>query len=179
MKPVALGVIGCGVIGRHHLAAASQSPMIRVAAVADLIEEKGREMVEQYGIPKRYVDGIDLLEDPEIEAVVLAFPAVGRFPLAMKAFGKGIHVLTEKPVAMNAGEVRQMIAARGDLVAGCCSSRYRFLPSADCGDAIHRHRRARRAARDPGAQHLRGRRTSGVASAHLAAAQRRRTAAAS
>ncbi len=130
MKPVALGVIGCGVIGRHHLAAASQSPMIRVAAVADLIEEKGREMVEQYGIPKRYVDGIDLLEDPEIEAVVLAFPAVGRFPLAMKAFGKGIHVLTEKPVAMNADEVRQMIAARGNLVAGCCSSRYRFLPSA-------------------------------------------------
>ena len=131
MKPVALGVIGCGVIGRHHLAAASQSPMIRVTAVADLIEEKGRELAEQYGIPKRYVEGADLLEDPDIEAVVLAFPAVGRFPLAMKAFRRGIHVLTEKPVAMNAGEVRQMIAVRGDLVAGCCSSRYRFLPSAD------------------------------------------------
>jgi predicted dehydrogenase len=57
MKPVALGVIGCGVIGRHHLAAASQSPLIRVAAVADLIEEKGREIVEQYGIQKALCRG--------------------------------------------------------------------------------------------------------------------------
>lgn len=131
MQPVSLGIIGCGVIGRHHMAAASRSSLIRVAAVADRIEDKGREIAEQYGVPKCYLEGADLLEDPEIEAVVLAFPAVGRFPLAMKAFSKGIHVLTEKPVAMNAGEVAQMIAARGDLVAGCCSSRYRFLPSTD------------------------------------------------
>ncbi len=132
MKPVALGLIGCGVIGRRHMAAASRSPLIRVAAVADLIAEKAREVADhaQRGVPKRYGEGADLLDDPEIEAVVLALPAVGRFPLAMKAFAKGIHVLTEKPVALHAGEVAQMIAARGPLVAGCCSSRYRFLPSA-------------------------------------------------
>lgn len=130
MEPVALGLIGCGVIGRHHMAAASRSPLIRVAAVADLIAEKAHGVADQYGVPKRYSEGADLLDDPEIEAVVLAFPAVGRFPMAMKALGKGIHVLTEKPVAMHAGEVAQMIAARGHLVAGCCSSRYRFLPSA-------------------------------------------------
>ena len=70
MKSIALGVIGCGVIGRHHLAAASQSPLTRVAVVADLIEEKGREMAEQYGIRKRNIEGADLLEDPEIQAVV-------------------------------------------------------------------------------------------------------------
>lgn len=130
MRPVALGLIGCGVIGRHHMAAAGRSPLIRVAAVADLIESKAREVADQYGVPKRYGEGADLLEDGEIEAVVLALPAVGRLPLALKAFSRGIHVLTEKPVAMNAGQVAQMIAARGSLVAGCCSSRYRFLPAA-------------------------------------------------
>ena len=130
MKPVSLGLIGCGVIGRHHMAAASRSPLIRVAAVADLIETKAREVADQHGVPKRYGEGADLLEDGEIEAVVLALPAVGRLPLALKAFSRGIHVLTEKPVAMNAGQVAQMIAARGALTAGCCSSRYRFLPSA-------------------------------------------------
>lgn len=130
MNPVNLGIIGCGVIGRHHMAAASRSSLIRVVAVADLIEERGRAMAEQYAVPKRYLEGADLLEDPEIEAVVLAFPAVGRFPLALKAFRKGLHVLVEKPVAMEADQVRQMIAARGGLAAGCCSSRFRFLPSA-------------------------------------------------
>ena len=75
MNPVNLGIIGCGVIGRHHMAAASRSSLIRVVAVADLIEERGRAMAEQYAVPKRYLEGADLLEDPEIEAVVLAFTA--------------------------------------------------------------------------------------------------------
>jgi predicted dehydrogenase len=48
----------------------------------------------------------------------------------MKALQAGKHVLLEKPVALNAGEVQQMIAARGDRLVGCCSSRHRFLPSA-------------------------------------------------
>ncbi len=39
-------------------------------------------------------------------------------------------MLLEKPVAMNEGEVRRMIAARGKLVAACCSSRFRFLQGA-------------------------------------------------
>jgi predicted dehydrogenase len=44
--------------------------------------------------------------------------------------------LTEKPVALNAGEVRQLIAARGDRVAACTSSRLRFLPSAQAVTAF-------------------------------------------
>ncbi len=51
--------------------------------------------------------------------------------MALRAFAKGKHVLTEKPVAMNADEVREMIAARGELTAGCCSSRYRFRKGAE------------------------------------------------
>ncbi len=72
------------------------------------------------------IEGAELCADPDVEAVVLALPCHGRFALAMEAFAQGKHVLTEKPVAMNVGEVEQMIEARGDLVAACCSERYRF-----------------------------------------------------
>jgi predicted dehydrogenase len=131
MEPVSVGVIGCGVIGHSHARAASEAPHVKLVAVADLIEERALEMADRYGVPRRYREGLDLLDDPSVEAVVLALPANGRKALALKAFGRGIHVLTEKPVAMNAGDLEEMISARGLVVAACCSSRYRLLPSAE------------------------------------------------
>ncbi|MCS7222691.1 MAG: Gfo/Idh/MocA family oxidoreductase [Anaerolineae bacterium] len=130
MRRVSLGIIGCGVIGQHHLRAALSSPLIDVVAIADLRQEAREETAARYNISKVYAEGKELIEDPCVEAVVLALPTCGRTELALHAFARGKHVLTEKPVAMNADEVRRMIAARGDLIAGCCSSRYRFLPSA-------------------------------------------------
>ncbi len=126
MEPVKLGVIGCGVIGPTHMAPASDSPDIELVAVADLIDERAQAAAEKFGAAKTYREGSDLIADPDIQAVVLALPAGGRTPLALEAFAHGKHVLTEKPVARNVAEVEQMIAARGDLVAACCSERYRF-----------------------------------------------------
>jgi predicted dehydrogenase len=136
MEPVKIGVIGCGVIGPHHLSGASTSDLVDVVAVADLIEERGKAAAEKFGVPKVYLEGDDLIEDPDIEAVVLALPACWRGKLAMHAFARGKHVLTEKPVGMSAAEVQQMIVASesdasAGLVAACCSSRYRFPEGAD------------------------------------------------
>ncbi|MBM4031013.1 MAG: Gfo/Idh/MocA family oxidoreductase [Planctomycetes bacterium] len=130
MEPVRLGVVGCGVIGPTHMAAAVASPLLELVAVADLIEERARAAAEKFKARNAYRSGAELLEDPEVEAVVLAFPTGKRTELALQAFAKGKHVLVEKPVAMNADEVRRMIAARGKLVAACCSSRFRFLEGA-------------------------------------------------
>jgi len=130
MTPVRLGVVGCGVIGPTHMRAANESPLIELVAVADRIEERAKAAAEQFGVPKVHLEGSDLIDDPDVEAVVLAFPTCGRKPLALQAFSRGKHVLTEKPVAMSAGDVREMIAARGHLTAACCSSRYRFLEGA-------------------------------------------------
>ena len=130
MEPVKLGVIGCGVIGSSHLRTAVNSPFIDLVAAADLIEGNRRRVAEQFQPKKIYSDSSQLLDDEEIEAVVLAFPAQYRTQVALEAFSKGKHVLTEKPVATNANQVREMIVARGKLVAGCCSSRNRFYKSA-------------------------------------------------
>lgn len=130
-KRLKLGVIGCGVIGRTHCAAAAACGDIELAAVADLIPERGRAMAQQHGVARVYGSGDELLADQEIEAVVLAFPACPRTEVGLKAFAAGKHVLTEKPVAGNADDVRRLIAAaRGaKRIGACCSSRYRFLTS--------------------------------------------------
>lgn len=131
MDPVRLGVIGCGVIGNHHLQIATASPRVEVVAAADLIDDRAQAAGEKYGVAALYKEGLDLLDHANVEAVVLALPAYGRTELALRAFAGGKHVLNEKPIAMNAGEVKQMIAARGDLVAACCSSRFGFSDAAD------------------------------------------------
>jgi len=130
MEPVKLGIIGCGVIGQSHLQAASASARIDVVALADLRRDVARQSAEEFDVSAVYDDGAQLLDDPNVEAVILALPAGVRTPLVLAALGKGKHVLIEKPVAMNAGEVRQMMAVQGDRVAASCSSRFHLMPSA-------------------------------------------------
>lgn len=125
--PVKIGLIGCGVIGRHHAQAASNSSRAELWAVADLRGEVAQEIGTAHGAKQIYTDAESLIADTTVEAVVLAMPAHLRTELALQAFAAGKHVLTEKPVAMNAEEVAQLIEAKGDLVAACCSSRYQFL----------------------------------------------------
>jgi len=131
VKPVKLGLIGCGVVGSLNLRDAQQCAEVEVVAVADLRSER-REYAKNQGIEKIYEDGRDLIDrDDEVEAVIIAFPAAARTAMALRAFARGKHVLIEKPVAMNAREVETMIAARGDLTAACFSARHRMCASAD------------------------------------------------
>ncbi len=130
MSRVRLGIIGCGVIGSTHAKFAKASDRIDLVAVADVREEAARKVAEQHQVPIVHASAEALIEDKSVDAVVLALTANVRTGLALRAFAAGKHVLTEKPVAMNADEVRQMIAAQGKLVGACCSSRHRFLPSA-------------------------------------------------
>ncbi len=130
MRKLKLGVIGCGVIGSRNLQDAMACDLVDVVAAADLRVER-REWAKSLGVPRVYEDGRELIDnDPEAEAVILAFPAMGRTAMALRAFARGKHVLTEKPVAMNAREVETMLAAKGDLVAACFSARYRLCESA-------------------------------------------------
>jgi predicted dehydrogenase len=127
MEPVNFGVIGCGVIGTVHVQSVQEVPSVNIVALADVREDVVRASAQQYQIEAAYTDADKLLADPKVEAVVLALPAHARTDLALRAFRQGKHVLTEKPVAMNAAEVQQMITAQKDLVAGCCSARFHFL----------------------------------------------------
>jgi len=127
MNPVRIGVIGCGVIGRRHIEAAAAAPHVDLTAVADLRLDVAQALADQFRVPNVYATAEALIADKRVEAVVLAMPAHLRTALALQAFAAGKHVLTEKPVAMNAAEVQQLLDAQGERVAACCSSRYHFL----------------------------------------------------
>jgi predicted dehydrogenase len=125
-----IAIIGCGVIAQYHLRALAKLNTARAAAVCDLRSDVARQTAAEFGVPRWTTDAGELLADPAIDAIILALPAVARQKIALEAFRHGKHLLTEKPVAMNAADVRAMIAAQGDRVGACCSARYRSFESA-------------------------------------------------
>jgi predicted dehydrogenase len=131
MKQVKLGIIGCGVIGAQHVQSGSELGNCEVVAIADRSEARAAEVAAQYRVPSVYYDSTPLLDDPNVEAVILALPAGLRVGMAIEAIRRGKHVLLEKPAALNVAELQSIwdeaAASPGLIVAGC-SSRYQFLP---------------------------------------------------
>jgi predicted dehydrogenase len=133
-----VALIGSGVIAQFHLRALAKLTTARAAAVCDVRPEVAQKTAAEFNVPRWTVNAAELFADPDIDAVILALPANLRTALALEAFRHGKHVLTEKPVAMNAAEVRTMIAAQGDLVGAVASSRYHYFASARAANAFLR-----------------------------------------
>ena len=131
MEPLRLAIVGCGVIGTHHVTEAAKSPLVDLIAVADIIEDRAKAAAEKFGVPSYYYNEDDLINDERIEAVILAMPAGVRTPIAFKVLEKGKHLIIEKPAASNSAEIEKMIALRGDRVVACCSPRMAFSDHAE------------------------------------------------
>ena len=72
--PLGVGVIGCGRIGQiHSNTLAFRTPGARLVAVTDPFEEMGNKVLEQTaGIPAYHKDYLEMLDRPDIQAVVVA-----------------------------------------------------------------------------------------------------------
>ncbi len=114
MGKVKCGVIGLGLMGAsgHVRQLAQTVPDAEVVAICDNDPEH-LESATQYVVPdcKRYLDSDDLIEDPNVEAVVIATPNHLHRPQAEKAFACGKHVFTEKPMAPTVEDCVAMIEA--------------------------------------------------------------------
>ena len=62
MTTLKVGIIGLGGIARSHCDAIATLDNVEVVAVADLFEEKRRQYMEEYGIPRGYPSHTELLE---------------------------------------------------------------------------------------------------------------------
>ncbi len=111
MKKVRFGIIGCGSMGRGHvrLIVEAQARDFCLTAVADVVPQRAQELAEQYDLAA-FGDGYKLIDSGACDAVLIATPHYFHPPLAIAAARKGLHVLTEKPVAVSVGPARAMVA---------------------------------------------------------------------
>jgi predicted dehydrogenase len=82
-----------------------------VAAVASRTPGKAEALAAPYGA-RTHASYEALLADPEIDAVYIPLPNGDHVEWTLKALEAGKHVLTEKPIALKAEEIDQLIAAR-------------------------------------------------------------------
>jgi len=131
MKKLRIGIIGAGGIaqGRHIPAFLSLSNMCEITALSDVHIERAKEVAGKYTIPGVFEDYRDLL--PKVDAVCICTPNKFHAEISIAALKAGVHVLCEKPMALNAEECQAMIAASekaGKVLA--IAYHYRFMKEA-------------------------------------------------
>jgi myo-inositol 2-dehydrogenase/D-chiro-inositol 1-dehydrogenase len=102
MKKLKLGVIGTGRIGKVHIATLVQSvPQAEVIAVADVNISGATEVANGYGISTVYSNYKDVINHPEVEAVVICSPTDTHAQYIIEAAQAGKHIFCEKPVDLS------------------------------------------------------------------------------
>ncbi len=131
MDQIGVGIIGSGMIVlANHLPGFAMCPQAKVVALCDSNPAVLENASRQSGIAKTYLDYQQLLEDPAVDAVVVATPNFLHAPIVLAAVAAGKHVLCEKPLAMNLAEGMQMLeAARAANVRHMTAFTYRFVPA--------------------------------------------------
>lgn len=105
-----VGIIGLGRFSRFHLLALRQQPGVRLTAVADVNEERVREVTAEWGCAG-YADWSRMLEEERLDAVVVLTPEHHHAEPVMKALERGAHVFVEKPLAVGSEAAENLVKA--------------------------------------------------------------------
>lgn len=98
-----IGVIGVGGRGAGNLAAVAGE---NIVALCDVDEGRLNSAGAQHAGAKRYFDYRELLEQPNLDAVVIATPDHHHAPATVRALRRGLHVYCEKPLTHTVEEAR-------------------------------------------------------------------------
>lgn len=103
---IKLGILGCGAITRiRHIASALAHPDVELAALVDADVNRAAVLRDQHGLNCKAVgDYHDILS--EVDAVINALPNFLHAPVSQQFLEAGVHVLSEKPLAVSGADAR-------------------------------------------------------------------------
>jgi len=109
---VRIGIIGTGGIARNrHIPSFKAQPDVDIVAAADVVADSLNEVGAKFAIPNLYSDYRDMIAKESLDGVVICTPNKYHAPAAIDALNAGVHVLCEKPMALDPAEGRAMLAA--------------------------------------------------------------------
>jgi len=111
---VTVGQIGLGYWGNNLVR--NFDDVANLTWLCDKSEERLAQLAKRYPNARTPTDFADMLADDTLQAVVIATPVPTHYPLAKRALEAGKHVFVEKPPAMRATEMEELVAlaeARG------------------------------------------------------------------
>lgn len=100
MEKLRIGFVGVGGMGQSaHLVNYAAHPDCQVVAIAELRPQLGQKVAARWGIPKVYSGHQELLEKEDLDGIVAVQQFGEHAALVPQLLGKGVAVLTEKPLA--------------------------------------------------------------------------------
>lgn len=145
-----IAFLGCGFITRVHSRNLRRFQNEIVCGYASRDKEKAAEFCGRFRGTGSYSDYADAINDPNVDAVVIAVPPKFHLNLTLQALSAGKHVLVEKPAYFTAGDYRVVIEARdraGKIVLVGENDHYkplavalrRLLAAGEIGDLVFGH----------------------------------------
>lgn len=121
-----VGLIGLGKIGRVHWNHSKLISGIQVTAIAEIMSLAGEEFPPEIRMVE---DWTEIVEDPEIDAVVISLPHVLHARCAEAALRNGKHVFLEKPLATSLQDAQELVeCARATDRTLMVNMTHRFYP---------------------------------------------------
>ncbi len=109
-----VGVVGCGARAMSHMSVLLKlSDKFEVAAVCDVDEARAAAASAKTGA-KPYTDVLEMLSREKLDACLIAVQAEGHHVVAKALAERGVHILTETPIAITLPCADQMIEAAED-----------------------------------------------------------------
>lgn len=111
-KDYRIGCIGAGFIMRDCHLVAYRDAGFNPHAIASRTYENAKDVAQQFDIPKVYKHWLELVQDPEIEILDIAFPPDQQLAIVKEAV-KQKHIkgiLCQKPLAMNLEEAKEIVS---------------------------------------------------------------------
>lgn len=123
-----IGLVGFGTGGRcFHAPFIEAADNICLAGVVARSVEKVRQINNEYPHVPVFSSLTEMIRSDIVDAVAISTPPSTRFELAMEAINAGLHVVADKPMALNAAQGQQLVAAanaRGIQLSAYHNRRY-------------------------------------------------------
>ncbi|MBV6622301.1 MAG: Gfo/Idh/MocA family oxidoreductase [Rivularia sp. (in: Bacteria)] len=137
---IKLAVVGVGRWGVHLLRNFLAHPCVEIVAVVDPNPQCLEKVERQYNLDKNVLlttEWQKLQPLPNLNAVVIATPAVTHYSLIVDALNWGCHVLAEKPLTLNPNECRELceLAEKQQLILNVDHT-YLFHPAVEKGQSV-------------------------------------------
>lgn len=111
MKKIRFGVVGTNFITDWVIAGAREDERFELTAVYSRTQERGEEFAAKHGIPHVFTSLEEMASSDKVDAIYIASPNYMHAQQSILCMSHGKHVLCEKPLASNAREAREMVAA--------------------------------------------------------------------
>lgn len=109
IKILKIGIIGCGAVAqKRHAPSYKLDKRCKLVAVMAPKLEEAKIFSERFSIP-RYYDNLEAFFSEKLDIVSICTPPFTHAKLAISCMKQGLHVLVEKPMAMNVSESLEMV----------------------------------------------------------------------